>query len=167
MSDALINAVLRYTEAQAGDGPFATAITGLTIMRTAHEQRPNCLLHKPALCVVVQGVKWAQFGDTRLAYQAGQALLVRVEMPLLSQVVAASPSEPYLAVIIEFDLAALREVLEQLKAPPAARNAAGGGVLVVAVDGAMGDCVVRLVRLLSTPQAIPIVAPMIMRELCY
>ncbi len=165
MAHDLIDAVRRYTEAQAGESPFITAIDGLIILRANHEQPPNHLIFKPALCVVVQGVKWAQFGGQRLDYRAGQALVVCVEMPLFGRVAEASPHEPYLGVIIEFDLAIMREVLEQLT--PAPPHSERSGVFVVGVTGPVGDCVLRLVRLLDTPQAVPLLYPLIMRELCY
>ena len=51
MSDPLMEAVYRYTNAQKGSGPFATAIDGLTILRSNREKRPNHLILKPALCI--------------------------------------------------------------------------------------------------------------------
>jgi len=34
-------------------------------------------------------------------------------------------------------------------------------------DGPLADCALRMVRLLGTPQAIPVLYPAIMREICY
>jgi AraC-like DNA-binding protein len=167
MVDALVDVVRRYTDAQVGESPFVTAIDGLTILRSNHEQRPAYRIFRPALCIVVQGAKWAMFGDRRLDYRAGQALLVGVELPLLGRVAQASPSEPFLGVIIEFDLTAMREVLERLPALAPLGGAVRSGVRVTDVDGPLADCALRLVRLLGTPEAIPLLAPLIMRELCY
>ena len=111
MQIGLLEAVRRFADAQVGESPFVTAIEGLTILRSDHEKRPNHLIFKPALCITVQGAKRAIFGGQRFDYGAGQALLVSVEMPALGTVAQASPSEPYLGVIIEFDLAVMREVL--------------------------------------------------------
>ena len=167
MWDALVAAVTLYTDAQAGQSPFATAIDGLTIFRSDHEQSPRHLIFKPALCIVVQGAKWAMFGDTRVDYRAGQALVVSVELPLSGRVSEASPSEPYLGVIAEFDLAVMREVLEGLETPPTPSAAIGAGIFVTDIDGPLADCTLRMVRLLGTPAAIPMLYPLIMREMCY
>jgi len=166
MLDDLINAVARYTEAQRGTSPFVTPVKGLTLLRAQHEKPPTHLLFKPALCVVVQGVKWAQFGRQQLDYAAGQALVVCVELPLFGRVAEASPAEPYLGIIVEFDLAIMRAVLGELAGAPVPRGGSAS-VFVIEVAGSLGDCVRRLVRLLDTPQAIPILYPSIMRELCY
>jgi AraC-like DNA-binding protein len=167
MSNALVEVVRRYTDAQAGESPFATAIEGLTILRSDHEKHSSHLIFKPALCVVVQGAKWTTFGDRRFDYRAGQALVVSVEMPAFSRVVEATPTEPYLGVIIEFDRAVMRDVMEGLDTPPKPADNVGRGVFVTDFDGPLAECVLRMVRLLDTPKAIPMLAPMIMREICY
>lgn len=167
MLDALVEAVTRYTEAQPGTSPFATAIEGLTILRSDHPKPPSHLIFKPALCIVVQGAKWSTFGDRRFDYRAGQALVVSLEVPSSGRVVEAAPGKPYLSVVVEFDLAVMRDVLEGLDDPPGPGRYAGGGVFVTDFDGPMADCVLRMVRLLDTPRAIPALYPSAMRELCY
>lgn len=163
----LVKAVRRYTDAQDGESPFATAIEGVTILRSDRERRPNHHIMKPALCIVVQGAKWAMFGNQRFDYRAGQALVVSVEMPAFGRVAEASPSEPYLGLIIEFDPAAMREVMEGLDAPPRPGRDAEPGAFVADFSGPLADCALRTVRLLETPKAIPILYPAIMREICY
>jgi AraC-like DNA-binding protein len=165
----LVDAVTRYTKRQTGASPFRTAIDGLTILRSDHETRPTHLIFKPALCIVVQGAKRGIVGDRRIDYGAGQALVVSIEMPILSRVVEASPSEPYLGVIIEFDLAIMREVYGALTAPPRPDGQAGAaaGIFVTDFGGPLADCTLRMVRLLGAPDAIPVLYPAIMREICY
>jgi AraC-like DNA-binding protein len=165
--DELVKAVRRYTDTQTGPGPFVTAIPGLTLLRSDHEKQPNHLIFKPALCIVVQGAKWAIFGDKRLDYRAGQALLVTIEMPAFGTVAEASPTEPYLGVILEFDLALMRDVMDTLGTLPGASSDVGRVVVVTNFDGPLADCALRMVRLLETPPAIPVLYPAIMREICY
>lgn len=167
MGDGLLEAVRRYTEAQTGPGPFATAIQGVQILRSDREKQPRYLIFKPALCIVVQGAKWAIFGEKRFDYRAGQALVVSIEMPALGTVVEASPAEPYLGVIIEFDLGLMREVMESLDALPEWSLQTKHGVFVTDFGGPLADCALRAVRLLESPQAIPVLYPAIMREICY
>ena len=167
MSDPLVEAVHRYTNAQEGSSPFVTAIDGVAILRSDHEKRPNHLIFKPALCITVQGAKWTTFGDQRFEYRAGQALVVSVEMPAFGRVTEASPDKPYLGIVIEFDLAMMREVLEGLDTPPVVGSDLDHGVFVIDVAGPLADCTLRIVRLLDTPRAIPMLYPAIMREICY
>jgi len=167
MPSALIEAVRRFTEIQSGESPFVTAVEGMTIFRSDHEKPPNHVIFKPALCIVVQGAKWVMFGDRRFDYRAGQAMVVSVEMPLIGRVAEASPSEPYLGVIIEFDLAIMREVLEGLSSPLKPGGEPKPGLFVADLDEPLMNCVLRMVCLLGTPDAIPVLRPLIMREICY
>jgi AraC-like DNA-binding protein len=125
------------------------------------------MVFKPALCIVGQGAKWAVFGEKRIDYRAGQALVVSIEMPTFGTVAEASPTEPYLGVIIEFDLGIMREVMEKLNLLPAEGGATGRGVFLANIDGPLAECALRMVRLYETPDAIPILYPLIMREVCY
>ena len=167
MGSPLVEAVRRFTEDQPGEGPFVRVIEGLSILRSDHEKPPNHVIFQPALCIVVQGAKWVMFGDRRFDYRAGQAVVVSVEMPLLGRVAEASPAEPYLGLILEFDPAILREVLEGLGSPPTIGEEPKPGLFVVDLDGPLTDCTLRMVRLIDTPDAVPVLRPLIMREICY
>ncbi|MET0331566.1 MAG: AraC family transcriptional regulator [Dyella sp.] len=167
MNDALIEAVARYTERQPGNSPYFTAIEPLILLRSEFEKQPLCLVFKPALCVVLQGSKWSRFGDRRIDYAPGQALVVSVDTPALSRVVEATPKKPFLGMVLEFDLALLREVMEQMDSPPPPRHSIGPGVFLTDFHGPLADCLLRLVRLLEKPQAIGLLAPLTMREIYY
>ena len=167
MSESLADLVLRYTEAQPGQSPFFTCMEGLTILRSDHQRRANHLLYKPSLCITVQGTKSATFGDQCHHYSAGQALLVSVEVPGFGTVTEASPIKPYLGIILELDLAILRAVASELVDPPRPSESLGCGVFVTDFDGPLTDCTLRIVRLLDTPDAIPVLYPAFMREICY
>ncbi len=167
MLHRLAKAVTRYTNSQEGESLFATAIDGLTILRSDHEISHPHIIIKPALCIVAQGAKWTMFGDRRFDYSAGQALVVSVEAPASGRVIQASPSEPYLGVIIELDLGVMREVMEGLDSPLVVEGNARNGIFVTAVNPSVADCALRAVRLLDAPKAIPMLYPLIMREICY
>ena len=167
MLDPLVEALLRYTERHPGESPFMTAIEGMAIMRSDHPKPPAHMLSRPAMCIVAQGAKWGMFGGNRLEYRAGQALVIGVETPSIGRVVEATPGEPCLVLAFELDLAIVRSVAEGLDAPPRASGEPGRGVFVTDFQGPLADCALRLVRLLDTPQAIPTLYPIIMREICY
>lgn len=167
MPDQLAQALLRYTQSQSGESPFPTAIDGLIIMRSDHPKPPSHMISRPALCIVAQGAKWSMFGNNKLEYRAGQALLIGVETPSIGRVIEASPGEPCLVLAFELDLAIMRSVAEGLDTPPKASGEPGRGVFVTNFQGPLADCALRLVRLLDTPEAIATLQPIIMREICY
>ena len=165
--DQLARALLQHTNQHPGESPLATAIDGMVIMRSDHPKPPSHMLSRPALCIVAQGAKWATFGDHRLEYRAGQALLIGVETPSIGRVVEASPGQPCLVLAIALDLAIMRSVAETLDAPPKPSGEPGRGVFVTDFQGPLAECALRLVRLLDTPRAIPALYPGVMREIGY
>jgi AraC-like DNA-binding protein len=163
--EQLVAAILGFMERQGGDSPYLTDI--FAVMRSDHPKPPSHLLFKPSMCIVAQGAKWATFGDHELEYRAGQALVIGVETPSIGRVVEASPGEPCLVLAMELNLAIMHSVAEQLEAPPTSSGEACRGVLITDFQGALADCALRMVRLIDTPQAIPALYPVIMREICY
>ncbi len=165
----LANAVRRYTDACAPPGPYVTAMEGFVILRSDQPRLPSGRLFRPALCIAVQGAKWATFGDRRYVYSAGQALVVTVEMPSRGAVSMASPAEPFLGIVLALDLAVLHELTEQVRPTPQTHATSATPLSVCVVDLSVEalDCLRRAMRLLDTPEAIPMLYPGLQRELCY
>lgn len=128
---------------------------------------PMRALYRPSLCVVLRGAKELYLGDDRLTYGEMECLVVSVEVPAKGRIVEASADTPYLGVTVDFDVAMLRDVLEQLDEPPEPEGREGLCAFVVKVDEQLSDCLARLVRMASTPKGIPILYPSVMRDICY
>lgn len=168
MSSSLLTAASAYIEEQGGgQGLFPTPIESFNIVRSFQAMMPMRALYRPSLCVVIQGAKEIHFGEDRLDYGAMECLVVSVELPATGRIVAASPTEPYVGVTLDLDVATMREVLEQLGEPPIPVANSSPCVFVGKVDEALADCVLRLMRMLATPKAIPILYPSVMREVYY
>lgn len=168
MSILLIESVNRYLDARGGgDGLFATPLDGLALLRSVHATLPAHLVYRPSLCLVVQGGKSLLISDKTFAYGAMQALVVSVELPAFGRVAEACESAPFIGINLEFDIGVMREVMEQLDPPPKPSGDTGLGIFVADIDGPLADCMTRLVNLLDTPAAIPILSRSIMREISY
>lgn len=165
MKAQLIAEILRRTAGRGDEDPLVTEIAGLTLLRSDNARHPSHILFRPALCLVVQGSKWTAFGDTIHHYGEGEALVVGIEMPGVSQVVAARPGRPYCGVILELDPGAMSEALAASDVRPG--NSAVHGACVADCHGPLIDCALRAVRLLDRPRAIELLLPGVMRELCY
>ncbi|PLR50172.1 AraC family transcriptional regulator (plasmid) [Chimaeribacter arupi] len=163
--DELRARVCKQIARLGGASPFYTAVEGMIMLQAKTERHPTHLIHKPALCIVVQGEKWTAFGERKLTYRAGQAMVVSLEMPGMSQVVEGDAGTPYLSLVLTLDQAIMREVCETLPAlpPPPQDN----GAFVVDLDAPLLACAARAVSLLETPDAIPLLYPGIMREIGY
>ncbi|WP_026173878.1 AraC family transcriptional regulator [Martelella mediterranea] len=168
MNGPLLDAVTAYIEEQGGgQGLFPTAIEGFNIVRSFQSMMPMRNIYRPSLCVVLEGGKELHLGEQRLSYRTMQCLVVSVGVPATGQIVEASEEAPYVGVMIDFDVATLREVLEQLETPPVPLEEAGPCAFVAEVDQPLADCILRLLRMLATPKAIPVLAPSVVREICF
>ena len=167
MLEDLAQALLDYTKRMGGENPWWTAIDGMAILRADHPRGPTPIMSRPSLCIVAQGTKWATFGKEKLEYTAGEALVVGVEAPSVGRVVEASPGTPCLVLLLMLDLDILREVAESMDELPQTGADQSPVAFVADVTGSLGECALRLVRLLDTPKAIPTLYPGLMREICY
>jgi AraC-like DNA-binding protein len=161
---ALVN---RHTMASREQTAFPTPIPGVTLIRASKGNHPRHVLHQPALCVVAQGAKRTMFGASPFDYDVGRALVVSTTMPGVSRIRQATAVAPYLGAAVEFDAAILRDVYLDMTPPPAPSTISAHAAFVVELDDRLRDCVLRVMRLLDTPQAIPALYPAFMRELCY
>ncbi|MDX2235618.1 MAG: AraC family transcriptional regulator [Hyphomonadaceae bacterium] len=167
---ALKTALETFIDARGGaDGVYLTPMERVVVMRNSRDtppDNPQHVLYTPALCVVVQGAKQITVGEDAFDYGEGFALAVSVELPALGRVTTATPDAPFLGMTIEFDVAALHDVMAQLPAPPTP-SADGLGVFVEKLSDPLKECLVRLARLLAAPEGVPVLYPAIMREVYY
>jgi AraC-like DNA-binding protein len=147
-------------------GVLHTAIEGLRLTRCDHDLRVNCF-YQPMIGVVVQGFKHSIVGDEEFSFGEGSYMAVGVDMPSVFHITQASPEKPFLSLSITLD----RYIITQLAAefPPAPRDgaAAGKAAAVAGLTPEMLDAFSRLVKLLDTPERIPALAPLFIREIHY
>ncbi|MDX6804878.1 AraC family transcriptional regulator [Terrihabitans rhizophilus] len=165
----ILTAVNAYIESQGGgEGLFPTPIEGFNIVRLCQAILPMRGIYRPSLCVVLQGAKELRIGEDVLEYGIMECLVVTMELPARGQVVQASQTTPYIGVTLEFDVAMMREVIEQMDAPGAVpASDLGPGLFVGKVDESLAGCFERIVRMLGQPKSIPILYPVVMREIYY
>ncbi|MDM0049416.1 AraC family transcriptional regulator [Variovorax sp. J22R115] len=150
------------------DGARETAVPRLTLARASHMQHPVHAIHEPAFCVLAQGSKRVLLGDEVYIYDSSQYLVVSQNLPVSGQVIDASPEAPYLGLRLSFDvkdIAALALDLQLGETLP--MRASQRGIFTGELSTTLLDPVLRLVRLLDSPEDVPALAPLITREILY
>lgn len=146
-------------------GLQSTAVPGLHLYRAVAQSEPVHTVYTPSVCLVAQGRKLVRQGEAAMPYGPDDLLLISVSLPLTAQILEASPEKPHLALHVDLDPALIAALALE---SPAAPNAGGqSGLVVTALEPLVQDAILRLVRLLDTPQHIPVLAPLILRELAY
>lgn len=149
------------------DGVHATAIPRLALIRAGQPTEPMHNVHEPALCIVVQGRKRVILGDRLYHYDRSHYLVVSVDLPVIGQVIEATPEQPYLCVKLDLDRVSLGAIMLEAGVDEAAATEAGPGLTLNPAAPELLDAVLRLVRLLETPRDIAMLAPLAEREILY
>lgn len=149
------------------DGSHQTAITPLCLFRASNPSEPVHSVYEPALCLVAQGAKEVLLADELYRYDQANYLLVAVDLPIVGQVVEAQPEVPYLSLRLNLDPREINALIIEAGIPAPTNPGSGRGLTVSRIEPQLLDAVVRMVRLLETPQDIRLLMPLIMREILY
>ncbi|MGA9072439.1 MAG: AraC family transcriptional regulator [Terracidiphilus sp.] len=150
-----------------GEGPVETAIPGLVLSRRTAPSECFCTTYEPELVVFAQGEKRLKVGSTTHLCDGSSFLLTSVDLPVESQIVTASASEPYLALVLKLEMPVVREILsqEEFLTPEVAARVRGMAVGKTPAE-LLGACS-RLLDLLDTPKDIPFLGGLMQREILY
>lgn len=161
----LVRLLDRATHGLEGTAP--TAVDGLFVHRISHPGGPKPALQQPAFAVIAQGEKRLQIGEAQYAYDPMHYMVSSVHLPVVAQVSGASEPSPYLGLRLNLVAEDVTSLIGDEHLPPPAPAASGRGMYVHRLDAALLDAVLRVLRLLEAPRDIPILAPMIKREIVY
>ena len=85
----------RLLQIATKDGDFMTAFPGLSIHRRSSVTDSIPCIYDLGLAITISGRKQVIAGKDVYEYQAGEALLASVDMPVMSRVLQASNSDPF------------------------------------------------------------------------
>jgi len=149
------------------EGNTDTEVRGLRLYRRSVPSPCISAAYEPSLVVFLQGQKRINLGKTIHICDGTNFLLTSVDLPVVSQVIAATPQQPILSLILKLEMPLVRDILSQhelhLSEQPAEARGMAVGITSFELLSACG----RLVDLLTAPQAIPFLGSMIQREIIY
>jgi AraC-like DNA-binding protein len=121
------------------------------------------------MALVAQGTKRLALGDRVYDYGAGDYLVSSLDLPVTGQFLDAGPAHPALGVGLVLDPAAVAELLLRAGSAPVrdSRGNAPPSMLVSQAPARLIDATTRLLRLLDSPRDIPVIAPLIKREILW
>jgi AraC-like DNA-binding protein len=156
----------RMGRAVSGDG-VREVMPGIVLARSSKLTEHVHSVFTPAFCVIAQGSKEVLLGDEVFRYDSGHYLISTVDLPIVSHVVEASPERPYFSFRLNLEPTVVASVMMEAEIKIRKGDASVKAMDVSPVDTTMLDAVVRLVRLIDTPEEIQVLAPLIIREIVY
>jgi AraC-like DNA-binding protein len=151
----------------SGDGMHPTAIEPLYLIRCGTPGEMTYGVHKPALCIIVQGGKEVRLADELYRYDPLHYLVVSVTLPVAGCVVRASTAEPYICIRLDIDPSLIAGLINDAEPSMNCAEPNGRGLYLDRIDAPLLDATLRLVRLLNHPSDIPVLAPLALREIFY
>lgn len=152
---------------RGNEGKTSTAIAGLKVNRLSTRHAPKHAIHEPVFSVIAQGNKRLAVGDETFAYDPMHYLVSSVDLPVLAEITEASDDLPYLGISLSLDSEMIGEIVHDEELAPIRAEEPARGLYVSRLDVSLLDAVLRLLRLLETPEEIAFLAPMIQREIVY
>lgn len=144
-----------------------TEIPGLVLHHWPTPTEPTSYMFSPHLCLIAQGVKRILLGDEAYVYDAHTFIVSSVELPVISQILEASPEKPYLGLTLELDLKEISRLMLQNDLPDSHSGGTDRGIGVSKLPSSLLKTVERLLELLDTPEEIPVFLPLIRQEIYY
>lgn len=166
LREAMVESIGHRT---VGNTDNLTAISSLFFFRREMPMPPCICMVEPSIVLVVQGEKQMLVGGEAYPYNIHRFLVTSLDLPANSQIVVASPDKPCLGLVLKLNLRTIAELIAQggLPMPVEHSNDKGIGIGLGTVTPALLDPIKRLLDLLDEPSAIPVLAPLIEREIHY
>lgn len=150
----------------AQEGYTQSRHEAVRFMRSDRPLARTPVLYEPSIIIVCQGRKRGYLGSQVYHYDAQHYLVLSVPLPFSSET-DASPEQPMLALSIRLDLQLVAELLLALDAAGGMVSEPPHGMFSTPLDEALQDASLRLLQALGTPLESALLAPSIVREICF
>lgn len=162
--EALGKSIARWTD----NGELhTTAIPGLALFRREEPTEPISGMYEPSVCLIAQGAKRVLLGDDTFVYDAHHYLLTSVHLPTVVQIIEASRAKPYMGLRLTLNLREVSQLMADSNLPPPRAQQSNRGMATGEVTLPLLIAFGRLIDLLADQQDIPILAPIMQREIIY
>lgn len=161
---SLADRIARWT---AGTNLFESPIRALNLRRWETPTEPTSYMLAPSICLIGQGRKRLFLGEDTYVYDNHRFLITSVDLPVVTQIVEASPEKPYLRLTMELDLRMIAQLILDAHTPSAYPPKERLGIAVSEVSIPLLDVFNRLLDLLEHQNDIPALAPLIQQEIFY
>lgn len=150
-----------------GLGDTDTAISGLTFFRRDAPAAPCICMLEPSVVLVAQGAKQMWIGGETYAYDSTRFLITSLNLVGSTETMAASPENPCLGLTLKLDLRVMAEIIAHVNLPARSGRPTESGIGIGQTTPIILASFLRLLELLDEPEAIPVLAPLVYREIHY
>jgi len=140
---------------------------GFILARSSKSTEQFHSVFKPAFCIIAQGSKSVHLNEEIFRYDPGHYLISTVDLPIASCVAEASEEKPYLSLRLDLDASVVASVMMESGIKIKKSDAQVKAMDVSPIDADLLETIVKLARLLDTPDEMKFLAPLVIREIIY
>jgi AraC-like DNA-binding protein len=143
------------------------ALPMLSLYRSDHPVGPVSGMYEPSVALVLQGRKRVGLGSESFVYGPGQFLVTSLNLPTVTYILEASPERPFLSLLLALDLREITSLMMDGHLPAPRVQTGERAMAIGRVDWPLAHAIQRMVELLDEPASIPIMAPLVQREILF
>ena len=162
-NDILIDKLLKFAPESKS---FQTKIDGFSIARRNIPNMIEQCMTPSIVVVTVQGKKCSVIGNVNYYYEAGNTMIIGMNLPSSSTVIDATEKKPYCSMVLKLDASLINQISAELTNDKIDKQNMSA-VACSKTEPAVLELFTRLVDLLETPEHIRYIAPLIIREIHY
>ncbi|CDL82732.1 AraC family transcriptional regulator [Xenorhabdus szentirmaii] len=144
-----------------------TAIPQLTLCHLEQPTEPISWLYEPSMMVILQGAKRVTIGDRSYYCDPRQILVTSTNIPTITQVSTASKDMPFFALMLQLNIQEASNLIVEDKVMIKSHAPDKCALALTPTTAPLLDCFNRLLDLLDTPEDIPVLSPLIHKEIIY
>ena len=155
----------------AQEGVNTTSLDNMVVVRESESHAKIRDMYQPFLVVVGKGLKRCYVGEEVYEYDAGSGLAVLLPMPVQTEIVGATPEDPFLAAVIALDLDKMSEMLLKIERVDGFREKKSreepSGIFSIPLTAELVNPVVRLFDALESKRDTAVLSELIIEEIHY
>ena len=106
-------------------------------------------------------------GDNDYVYDATRFFVTSIDLPLIAQILEASPSEPYVGMTLKLDRMQIAQLILDSQLPSLNSGKASRAIELGALSKPLFGAIERLIDLLAEPECIPVLSPLVQKEIVF
>lgn len=150
------------------EGALQTEIPSLSFYSSTKTTDLLAAMYEPSLCIVINGSKIVHLKNEVFEYNPNTYLFAYIYTPAKVRIKKATKKDPYLSLKLTFSIEQIFDLLRDMNNFNIKyNNNSQREIYLGKVNGRLLESVYRLIRLLDIPKDIPIVAPLVTKEILY
>lgn len=161
---ALASRIAKWT---TGVNAVSDLVPGLTLHRWETPTEQTSYMLAPSICLIGQGRKRVMLGEDIFEYDAHQFLITSIDLPVVSNIIEATPDQPYLGLTLDLDIRSMAQLILNTEMPSPRPPSDRRGIAVSQFTDPLLDAFRRLLDLIDSPNDVAALAPLIKQEILY